>query len=222
MRKITPEKRLAIRNDYIKRIMNVLRIKGFSNLTIQDLACYMNISRASLYNYFSSKEEIIIEVTDYYLSYIREADDIIANEQLSYQYRLQKVFEQAVLSAIYASDIYLRDLKAGCPALYRKMQDSQIERRATTQLFYQKGMKAGIFNTLNPALIIMQDEATLKKLVDTRFLYEINLTMKQALYDYYEAKKHELLKPASLTSEDDNHIHEIIDHVLYKLGDSIH
>jgi AcrR family transcriptional regulator len=70
----------------------------------------MNLSRASLYNYFSSKEDIIMELTNLCIDYINEAGQTISNEELPYSLRFQKVFEQAVLSVVYASDIYLTDL----------------------------------------------------------------------------------------------------------------
>ena len=218
MRKIAPEERQDMRQAYVRKIINVVRSRGFLSLTIQDIADLMNMSRASLYNYFSSKEDIITEATNYCIAYIRDAEQMISNENLSYQIRLQKVFEQAVFSAYYASDIYLNDLKKSCTPLYEKKMQSRKERLAAIHTFYQKGIEAGIFNELNPAIVIMQDEAVLQKMLNSTYLTQEGLSLKQALSDYYEAKKVQILAPESLKSKDNEGIHEVVDHLLHRLA----
>ena len=136
-----------------------------------------------------------MEVTNYYIAYIRDAEQTISNEELSYPIRLQKVFEQAVFSAFYASDIYLNDLKKSCTPLYEKKMTSRKERLTAIHAFYQKGIKAGFFNELNPSILIMQDEAVLQKILNSSYVTEEGLSLKQALYDYYEAKKVQVFKP---------------------------
>ncbi|PFN79170.1 TetR family transcriptional regulator [Bacillus sp. AFS076308] len=217
MRKIAPGERQMMRRAYVKKMIDVVRTQGFLSLTIQDIARTMNLSRASLYNYFSSKEDIIMELTNICIDYINEAGQAISNEELSYPLRFRKVFEQAVFSAIYASDIYLNDLKRSCPLLYDKKMQSRTEQLSTLHSFYFNGMKAGVFNKLNPTIIIMQDETVLRKLVNSPFLMEEELSLKQALYDYYEAKKFQVLKPEFLKNKENEDINEMVDCILQKL-----
>ncbi|MDQ0200979.1 TetR/AcrR family transcriptional regulator [Neobacillus ginsengisoli] len=218
MRKIAPDERQMMRQSYVKKMINVIRTQGFLSLTIQDIAHIMNLSRASLYNYFSSKEDIILELTNFCITYIDEAGQTISNEELSYPLRLQKVFEQAVFSAAYASDIYLNDLKRSCPSLYEKKMQSRKEQLSAIHSFYQNGMKTGVFNELNPAILIIQDETVLRKLINTSFLMEEELSLKQALYDYYKAKKFQVLKPEFLIDTKNKDINELVDCILQKLA----
>lgn len=217
MRKIAPEERLIMRQAYVKKIINVIRTQGFLSLTIQDIAHLMNMSRASLYNYFSSKEDIVMELTNFCITYIHEAGQTISNEELSYPLRLQKVFEQAVFSAFYSSDIYLTDLKRSCTHLYEKKMQSRKVQLSTLHSFYRRGMNEGIFNELNPALIIMQDETVLKRLANSPFLMEEELSLKKALCDYYEAKKCQVLRPQFLKSTNNEDTIEMVDRILQKL-----
>lgn len=217
MRKIAPEERLIMRKAYVKKIMNVIRTQGFQTLTIQDIARLMNMSRASLYNYFSSKEDIVMELTNSCTSYIHKAGQLISNEELPYPLRLQKVFEQAVFSAFYTSDIYLNDLKRSCTVLYNQKMESKKEQMATIHSFYLSGMKAGIFHKLNPAILIIQDEVVLSKLVNSPFLFEKDLSLKQALCDYYEAKQFQVLKPEFIKDTSPEDIREMVEHILQKL-----
>lgn len=197
--------------------MNVIRTQGFQTLTIQDIARLMNMSRASLYHYFSSKEDIVMELTNSCTSYIHKAGQLISNEELPYPLRLQKVFEQAVFSAFYTSDIYLNDLKRSCTVLYNQKMESKKEQMATIHSFYLSGMKAGIFHKLNPAILIIQDEVVLSKLVNSPFLFEKDLSLKQALCDYYEAKQFQVLKPDFIKDTRPEDIREMVERILQKL-----
>ena len=218
LRKIAPDERQMMRQSYVKKLTNVIRTQGFLSLTIQDIAHMMNLSRASLYNYFSSKEDIMMELNNFCISYIAEAGQTISNEELSYPLRLQKVFEQAVFSAVYASDIYLNELKRSCPHLYEKKMQSRKEQLSAIHSFYRNGMKAGVFNELNSAILIIQDETVLRKLVNTSFLMEEELSLKQALYDYYKAKKFQVLKQEFLIDTENEDINEMVDCILQKLA----
>ncbi|MCM2534129.1 TetR/AcrR family transcriptional regulator [Neobacillus pocheonensis] len=218
MRKIAPDERRMMREAYAKKVIHVIRIQGFLSLTIQDIAHMMSLSRASLYNYFSSKEDIIMELTNLCIDYINEADQTISNEELSYQLRFQKVFEQTVFSAAYASDIYLTDLKRSCPHLYEKKMQSRKEQLSTIHTFYRNGMKAGVFNDLNTSILIIQDETVLGKLVNTSFLIEEELSLKQALFDYYVAKKTQVLKPEYLENTKNEDVNAMVDCILKKLA----
>ncbi|WJH36135.1 TetR/AcrR family transcriptional regulator [Paenibacillus sp. CC-CFT747] len=220
MRKIEPEERQRMRQTYAKKIIKAVRTQGFQSLTIQDLADLMNMSRASLYNYFSSKEDIITEAAEVCMAYIREADQKISNEALPYPIRLQKVFEQAVFSAIYASDVFLHDLQTSCPLLFETKTASEKERLASLHSFYRGGMQKGIFHELNPSILIMQDEVVLRKMLSSSFLMEEGLSLKQALYDYYEAKKVQLVRPEHLPDQDHSSLHEGIERILRKLAET--
>jgi AcrR family transcriptional regulator len=217
LRKIAPDERQMMRKTYVKKLIHVIRTHGFLSLTIQDIAHAMSLSRASLYNYFSSKEDIIMELTNLCIDYINEAGQAISNEELSYPLRFRKVFEQTVFSAVYASDIYLNDLKRSCTPLYEKKMQSRKEQLSTLHSFYFNGMKVGVFNTLNPTIIIMQDETVLRKLVNSPFLMEEELSLKQALFDYYEAKKFQMLKPEFLKNKENKDTNEMVDCILQKL-----
>lgn len=218
LRKIAPDERQRLRKAYVKKLIHVIRTQGFLSLTIQDIADLMNLSRASLYNYFSSKEDIIMELTNLCINYINEFGQTISNEELSYSLRLRKVFEQAVFSAAYTSDIYLKDLKRSCPHLYEKKLQSRKEQTAIIHTFYQNGMKEEVFNELNASILIIQDEIVLERFVNTPFLMEEGLPLKQSLIDYYVAKKTQVLKPEYLQSTENEDINEMVDCVLKKLA----
>lgn len=219
MRKIGPEQREGMRQSFAKKIMNVMRTQGFGALKIQDMAQLMDISKATLYNYFSSKEDIILEVGNIYMDYLQDFDQKITDQQIPYHERFLKVFEQEALSSIYTSGIFLNDLRAHCPFLYEKISAARKKRIDQIERFYEQGMKDGAFYEMNPKILIMQDMAVFQRIFEPGFLIDSGLTYNQALYDLYKIKKIQLLKNGSEESDSDK-VKETMDHVLYKLSNA--
>ncbi|MCD7034777.1 TetR/AcrR family transcriptional regulator [Metabacillus sp. GX 13764] len=218
MRKIGPEERGEMRRAFAKKIMNVMRTAGFGSLKIQDLAQAMDVSKATLYNYFSSKEDIITEVGKVYLDYLQEFDEKMKDTASSYQERFLKVFEQQALSSIYTSGVFLNDLRAHCPYFYEKMSEANKQRIIQLKWFYEEGMKEGVFHSLNADILIMQDQAAFQRIFDPGFLIESGLTYKQALADLLKIKSIQLLKNAG--DLDQKRAEGMMNHVLYKLSSS--
>lgn len=210
MRKISPEERRVMRRSYAEKIMETVRTKGFITLTIQDLARLMGISRASLYNFFASKEDIILEVTETYIDYLKRTNDFINNPRYPYSQRLTTVFEQAAFSAVYASEIYLHELKLTCPSLYERKKQLAEERMSTLQTFYENGIIDGDFNLLNPALVIAQDDAALRKILNSSFLVDEGMSLEDSMYGYYKIMKYRTLSSASFKTKKDPYIDKVV------------
>jgi AcrR family transcriptional regulator len=220
MRKIELEERNEIKETYLKRIVGVMYCQGFASLKIQDIAQLMNISKATLYNYFSSKEEIIQEMAAMYIDYINDVDQVIVNTELSYPLRFQKVFNKTAVSILSASNLFIRDLKISCPETYEEMLLARKNKLNSIEQFYKSGIKDGVFYNLNTSILVVQNEETFRKLLDPYSLSQMGLSLKQALYDFYEMKKVQLFKPEFLVDFDDEPIHNAIDHIVYKSSSS--
>ncbi|MDJ0333129.1 TetR/AcrR family transcriptional regulator [Planococcus sp. S3-L1] len=210
MRKISPEERQIMRRTYTEKIIETVRTEGFITLTIQDLARLMGISRASLYNFFASKEDIILEVTEIYIDYLNRSNQFINNSRYPYIQRLPAVFEQTVFSAVYASEIYLTELKSVCPTFYERKLALANERLVTLHSFYENGIIDGDFNPHSPALVIEQDEASLRRILNSSFLVEQGISLEDGMYGYYEMMKQRTFVPAVLKTGRDPYIEKAV------------
>ncbi|MGH2317872.1 TetR/AcrR family transcriptional regulator [Planococcus sp. SE5232] len=206
-----------MRRSYAEKIMETVRTKGFITLTIQDLARLMGISRASLYNFFASKEDIILEVTEIYIDYLTNTNAFINNPRFAYNQRFPTVFEQAAFSAVYASEIYLNELKITLPSLYERKLKLANERISTLHTFYENGMIDGDFNLLNPSLIIAQDDAALRKILNSSFLEDENINLEDSMYGYYKIMKYRTFAPALLKTSKDPYIDKVVEVIVSQL-----
>ncbi|WP_028776067.1 TetR/AcrR family transcriptional regulator [Shimazuella kribbensis] len=196
-------KKSASADKYIEKIKPIIRKTRFSQLKIDDIARYMDISKATLYKNFSTRDEILHTVVAHYIDYLSEADAIVQDENVSFTERFQKTFEQSLKCVIYVSDLFLNDLKETYPYLFENLLLAQQNRNKNLEVFFEAGMDKGIFNRINAPLFMVQDDAVLRRIMVPSFSIKYDLTLKQALIDFYQMKKYQLFKPEYLDTVDD-------------------
>ena len=65
-------------------------------------------------------------------------------------------------------------------------------------MFFESGMEQGYFNKMNAQLFMVQDDVMLRRIIDHTFCIQYDITLKQAILDFYNLKKYQLFKPEFL------------------------
>ncbi|WP_334077860.1 TetR/AcrR family transcriptional regulator [Paenibacillus sanfengchensis] len=203
---------------YIEKIKPIIRRTKFSQLKVDDLAKYMDVSKVTLYKYFSSKDDIIEQVVDYYINYSKKADATANDDSVSFLERFQITFLQSLMCAVYISDLFLQDLKEFYPHHFDNLSVALQNRNKNLQAFFESGMEQQIFNRLNAVLSMVQDDAVLRRFIEPSFSIQYDITLKQAIMDYYRMKQYQLLKPEYLKMIDDSHMEGKIVHILQTIS----
>ncbi|MEC0128388.1 TetR/AcrR family transcriptional regulator [Paenibacillus pabuli] len=196
------EKQHQMRQKLTNRLLFHVRKNGFQGLKMDEISKIMDISRATLYKYFSTKEDIISFIVSTFVEYIHEIIEDSDADQVFVQ-RFQQTFEQTILLKEFITDIFLRELENSYPENYERLKEAMKQREYQELAFYDEGIKEGFFNKIDGRLIIMQDEI-LSNILDVKYLMENHLTVYQVLFDYYNLKKIQLFKPDKIKLMDDN------------------
>lgn len=221
--RITREGHLFVRKavsveTYIEKIKPVIRRTKFSQLKVDDLAKYMDISKVTLYKYFASKDDIIEQVVNYYIDYSKKDDATAKDDSVSFLERFQITFLQSLMCAMYISDLFLQDLKEFYPHHFENLSVALQNRNKSLQTFFESGMEQQIFNRLNAVLYMVQDDAVLRRFIEPSFTIQYDITLKQAIMDFYHMKQYQLLKPEYLKMIDDSNIEGKIVHILQTIS----
>ncbi|WP_123042563.1 TetR/AcrR family transcriptional regulator [Cohnella candidum] len=203
---------------YIEKIKTVIRRTKFSQLKVDDLAKYMDISKVTLYKYFASKDDIIEQVVEYYIEYSKKADATVKDDSVSFLERFQITFLQSLMCAMFISDLFLQDLKEFYPHHFENLSVALQNRNKSLQTFFESGMEQQIFNRLNAVLFMVQDDAVLRRFIEPSFSIQYDITLKQAIMDFYHMKKYQLLKPEYLKMTDDSNMEGKIVHLLQTIS----
>ncbi|MFB5265695.1 TetR/AcrR family transcriptional regulator [Paenibacillus enshidis] len=202
------------RSKLITKLLPYVRKNGFQSLTMDEISKIMSISRATLYKYFSTKEDIVEFIVDSFVKYIHEIVDETTGEQIGV--RFQQIFEQSVMLIQYLTDVFLKELEGNYPEKYERLRETLKMRENQILDFFNEGMQQGIFNHINGKIIIKQDEI-LREILDVKYLMENNLTVYNIIFDYYNIKKIQLFKPEQLQTLDDGIMMPKIEHMANKI-----
>ncbi|QGQ99959.1 TetR/AcrR family transcriptional regulator [Paenibacillus psychroresistens] len=206
----------------LKKLLSSVTVDGFQHLRMDDIAKNMAVSRATMYKHFSSKEEVIEGVVRIFIDYLEKLEDPTKEDgEKMFGMWFQKLFEQSVNLVGRITDVFLKDLQVTFPDLYDTLKSTLNKREKMTLEFYQDGKNKGIFNPINEKFILLQDNILLREIMDIKFLLYNQMSIQQALNDYYEFKKIQLFKAEKLSIVDDAIIKPIIEHVVEKFNRSL-
>ncbi|MCC3373898.1 TetR/AcrR family transcriptional regulator [Cohnella sp. REN36] len=200
------------------KLLHPIKSVGFQQLRMDDFAKHMDISKATLYKYFSSKDEIIEMLVQMFIDVVIEKDlSELPDDSVSYAVRFQQSFARSLHIANYGSDPFMNDLRDGYPAFFAVLNAAIGSRNERLRAFYEKGMDVGVFHRLNATLVILQDEAMFRELIDPSSLMKHHLTLSAALWDYYQIKKLQLFTPEAYAQVDDGFMSEKLAYLVQKI-----
>lgn len=215
------DKKLEAQVKYITRLLPYLRKNGLQSVRMEEIARVMEISRATLYKYFSTKEEIIGFIVESFIDYMSELTLSPLDSEQSYGIRFQQIFEQSVSLIVYFTEVFIKELETSYPEWYKRLNEAMKQREQLILAFYEEGIQKGIFNEVSGKLLIMQDEL-LRGIFNAKYLMTNQLTVEQVLFDYYKLKKIQLFKPDKMSAVDDELMVPRIEHLTQKVTDNLY
>ncbi|MGG0177439.1 TetR/AcrR family transcriptional regulator [Gottfriedia acidiceleris] len=211
------EKFIHKQEEIILKLMPTIRTNGFQALRMEEIAKIVGISRATLYKYFPTKEDLFYRVTDGFVQYIKDMTSEMTNEESLFAPRFQQIFEQSVSLALFITDDFLKELQGTFPLMYDKLWEMLQTRENQLLNFYNEGIRNGVFNEINGRLLILQDQM-LFSILDLKYLMKNQLTFEQVLFDFYELRKLQLFKPEKISSVDDSLMIPRIEYLSQKIS----
>lgn len=176
------------REKYLNLLTQTFKVHGLRKYTMDSIAKELKISKATLYQYFKSKDEMVEIILERVIFQLRDFEKIAQNQNLTFEERYYQIIElfAGVISDI--SNIFLEDLRNDYPKLWKDVQNFIEYTSEVLFVFYDSGKKAGVFKDINSAVLAMTDRMFFNAVSDVEFLNKNKLTLKQAFEEYYKVK----------------------------------
>ncbi|OPH47030.1 TetR family transcriptional regulator [Paenibacillus ferrarius] len=203
----------------LKKLVSSVMKDGFQHLRMDDIAKHMDVSRATMYKHFSSKEEVIEGVVQVFVDYIETLEERTPeDDEASFAAWFQRLFGQTVSLVGTITDVFLKELQTAYPDLYDQLKAALTKREQQILEFYRDGKNKGIFNLINENFMLLQDNLLLREIINAKYLLYNQVSIRQVLNDYYQFKKMQFFKAEKLPLVDDSKIDPIIDHFVEKFN----
>jgi len=195
------------REKLLVRLIPYIQKQGISQMKMEDAAKCMDISKATMYKYFDSKDEIVGRLLEQYVRFLSNLILLEAPQKLSSEKILQpsedelkvynesfaKVFRLMIKQTFFLSDILLQDLNGSYPQLSVKLAQALDQFQKKLVAYFDSGIEFGMFYPIaNTQLYLVQMDLMIRKLLDPKWLMMQNMTLKQALMGFYKAMKHQI------------------------------
>ena len=183
-----------LKSDWIKQLSGVYLRNGLTKFTMDDIAAKLGISKATLYKYFASREDILDEVVRMRIAEIEVFEEHLADDKITFTERYFEVIKNASFMLAEMSNQFLLDAKHLYPDLWDKMRTFQDRALFVVEEFYKKGIEAGIMNDINPRLLALTDKMFIRYVSDEKFLDEYDSSLKEAFDNFFLMKSHGIFR----------------------------
>ena len=173
----------------IIKLSSIIKQNGVSQLKIDDITKYMDISKATFYKYFESKDDVIEHFVKLFVEDFIDLDNTINTENTLVDGQLYlTIFQKMLMQSIFGSQVFLNDIKYLYPELWEYIQLAIIKRNEILAQVYSYSMEGNILKKVNPGLLIIQDEIFFYQITQANFLVSRNISVKEAIIDYFELR----------------------------------
>jgi len=188
----------AKKDVWVANLFPYFKNNGFMGFSMDDVASFLGVSKATIYNHFASKDEII----DYYLDKKIEDFNVfteaLEDNSLTLIHRYENALRYLVSQMVDVSPRVRSDLEISFPEKWNLFQ--QMLNKALSQLgdHYRQGIEDGIFLNVNVDLLLLCDKDMLMFISDEQKLIEGNVDPALAFEQYMHIRKNGLLKAPGL------------------------
>lgn len=176
------------RKKWVKNAMPYFQEYGIREISMEQLAEYLGVSKATIYNHFSSKEEIVEFAVREKVDAIKDFHKILFDEQANFVERYYTAIRYYTQQLYDISLLIIEDLKELYPEVWQDIMDFQNMAIRGVVRYYDEGMAKGYFNKASSALLAEEDRMFFDLLFDQDFLIKNNLTIRKAFNEHFKIR----------------------------------
>lgn len=168
---------------------------GLKGITIDQMAEWIKKSKSTLYQYFSSKEEIIQLSLGLKLKTLLPYKEILEDETKPHPERFEAFLAFIAESISDISGLFLSDLKEDYQDIWKIIDQFLFQLLEVCESFYKSAIDSGAFAARNVALMVELDRHFIfDLLLNPNFLKENQLSLSQLTIEYLELRMEGLKK----------------------------
>lgn len=187
---------MEYREKIIAAMKEMAFIRGFSRVTVDELAGRTGISKRTIYRYFDSKNEIVSAVLEDFMSAVEMKVQQVLDSPYDPVKKIENVVHVVSQSAMLIQSPALYDLQKHYPGLWDKIEQFRAQK---VQLVFEKIITDNIqdnFRAIEDKIFTTALLASIKAVINPSFILENNLTLKETIQVLFTIFMHGIVKEA--------------------------
>lgn len=169
-----------MQNRIIMAAAEEINLRGFK-FTMSDLTRRLSISKSSLYEYFSSKDELIATILNIIVNDFQTQEENIYNSDLPIIAKLQAALTITSQTFEPFHNRLYDDLRLTYPAEWEKVANFRKKRMERLVALLSQGIETGTIRNIHLGVAQQMLSSTMNDLISYRFLAENNMTYPDAV-----------------------------------------
>lgn len=182
-----------MKNRIIQIAAQAMNERG-TKFTIDTVAQRLGISKKTLYQYVSSKEELIHLIVDAALGDVHSQQTEILQSDKTFVEKLTSILTSQPHVFGPINDWIFDDIKNSCPSAWDDIEKFRRSREQVIIDLLEEGKASGEIRLINSQIAAQAVRGALREMIDYGFLSGANLTLKDAMAGCVDLLIHGMLK----------------------------
>lgn len=152
---LTEDEVVKRRHEIFHKVVNVFLKQGFQETSMHEIAQAAGLGKSTLYDYFKTKDEILVYFFEDQFGDMAEGTQKIALQNLSADRRLRQVMEQYLENLQANKNLFLKltaESQRLKPESQRQIQEKRHAYQDMIRALIDEGIREGVFRKVNPLL----------------------------------------------------------------------
>ncbi len=186
---------------------------GFDGISMEELSRQASVSKATLYRYFTSKEDIVRGMVDYLILHVDSMKFTAVNGIQDVLSAVREFYTKSLMVSAITSSQFLDNLEAKYPDISRSCRVSLDTMRNRFADFYAESVQNGWFSDLPFALVSRELQNMLPSLIDMNYLDQNHLTLSEAIREYFRMFLLQILRPEYLSVTSESSTYDFVEEI---------
>lgn len=176
---------MSIRDRILAACRELARVKGFYNMSMDELARQTGVSKRTIYRYFRSKEEIIEACLDTFMAHMTlEFEKILQQEEPAPEMIASIVKQIFTHGQFITNPAGLNDLRVHYPQLWAKIDNFRVEKIRAAISLYILQSKSPVLREIDPRIITAITLASIQAVINPDFIIGNDLTFEDTVSQF--------------------------------------
>jgi len=161
--------------------------EGFYKTTMDEIASELQMSKKTIYKHFPSKEKLVEEISEDFITCATTDLDEIINSRENVIVKFVKLLNMYSSRMMRHSDKWYRDLQLHTPQIWIKVDKFRTERiLSIVKILLEQGRKEKLIEPYPPEIIITSFISTVRAIVNPEFILRNKFSMQEAFKYTFE------------------------------------
>jgi len=210
---ITSDEKVRILN----QVFSLFAKYGFDGISMDEVAKRVGLSKATIYKYFKSKEDIVRVMVEEITAHLNAVQFTTDNGIDGVLESLKTIYFKAVLTAAYSSSKFIADLKNKFPDIYADYIIALNSVQKRFSVFYKNAVREGYCKQISIGLLGEQIKAMLPAILSPAYLNSHKTTLHNVITEYCRLLLYQFLGEEYMVAANTKSTYSFVDNLVEML-----